>query len=281
MGKYIFRNCVICFVLLFSILSCSTKKNIEQVSTSTTQSYQIVIKPLLAEVDNLGRLYIVDQHSKIINYKPDLTEQYRYANTKSGFISSMDVTNPLRIVVFYNDFNHIKVLDNTLSIITELNLSDKYADVSACGVTNDGNLWIFDPVQFKLIKINDNGVKILESSNVNDFGMAGVKISLIREKGNYVVLCDKEKGFYIFDNLGQYQFHFEANDIRSFQFDGRNIYYFTQFGLKSYSINFKERMIMNSNTIHGLQGLLYVLYNAGDQYDIFQNGVNYHKKAKE
>lgn len=69
-------------------------------------------------------------------------------------------------------------------------------DVSACGVTNDGHLWIYDPTQFKLIKISDTGVSVLETSNVNDFGMVNVKITDIREKGNYVILCDRSKGFY-------------------------------------------------------------------------------------
>ena len=254
--------------------SCATKKNIPNVVSSVVDKYDIAVQPMFAEVDNLGRIYVLDDKNRIINYKPDLTEQYRFANTRSGQVSTLDVTNPLKVVAFYDDFNQVKVLDNTLSIINELNLADKFADISACGVTNDGHLWVFDPVQFKLIKINDAGVKVMESSNVNDFGMVDVKITDIREKGNFVVLCDRNKGFYIFDNLGQYLYFFESKDIKSFQFDGRNIYYYTSTGLKSYSVKFKERLILGVPIDVNKSGLKYILYNAGEFIEVNQNGLN-------
>ncbi|MBP6237062.1 MAG: hypothetical protein KA270_02615 [Saprospiraceae bacterium] len=269
-------------LMVILVSSCASKKNIPNVIPSVVEKYDIAVQPIFAEVDNLGRLYVLDDKNRIINYKPDLTEQYRFANTRSGQVTTLDVTNPLKVVAFYDDFNQVKVLDNTLSIINELNLADKFADISACGVTNDGHLWVFDPVQFKLIKINDSGVKVMESSNVNDFGMVDVKITDIREKGNFVVLCDRNKGFYIFDNLGQYLYFFESKDIKSFQFDGRNIYYYTSTGLKSYSVKFKERLILGVPIDVNKSGLKYILYNAGEFIEVNQNGLNViRSKAKK
>lgn len=265
--------------LSIKFTACVTKKNIAESPVHTLPQFDIEIKPTLAEVDNLGRIFVVDDHNRIINFKSDLMEQYRYANTKSGLISSVDVTNPLKIVVFYDDFNQVKIIDNTLTIISELNLADKYVDVSACGVTNDGHLWIYDPTQFKLIKISDTGVSVLETSNVNDFGMVNVKITDIREKGNYVILCDRSKGFYFFDNLGQYLFSFEAKDIQSFQFDGRSIYYYTPTGFKSYSLKFKERLLIGVPLDLNKSGLKYILYNAGDFIEVNQNGINVIKSS--
>jgi len=269
-------------LMVILVSSCASKKNIPNVIQSVVEKYDIAVQPIFAEVDNLGRIYVLDDKNRIINYKPDLTEQYRFANTRSGQVTTLDVTNPLKVVAFYDDFNQVKVLDNTLSIINELNLADKFADISACGVTNDGHLWVFDPVQFKLIKINDSGVKVMESSNVNDFGMVDVKITDIREKGNFVVLCDRNKGFYIFDNLGQYLYFFESKDIKSFQFDGRNIYYYTSTGLKSYSVKFKERLILGVPIDVNKSGLKYILYNAGEFIEVNQNGLNViRSKAKK
>ena len=269
-------------LMVILVSSCASKKNIPNVIPSVVEKYDIAVQPIFAEVDNLGRLYVLDDKNRIINYKPDLTEQYRFANTRSGQVTTLDVTNPLKVVAFYDDFNQVKVLDNTLSIINELNLADKFADISACGVTNDGHLWVFDPVQFKLIKINDSGVKVMESSNVNDFGMVDVKITDIREKGNFVVLCDRNKGFYIFDNLGQYLYFFESKDIKSFQFDGRNIYYYTSTGLKSYSVKFKERLILGVPIDVNKSRLKNILYNAGEFIEVKQNGLNViRSKAKK
>lgn len=269
---------------LMSILiffSCSPSKKTIVSDLPKSGDFHLKVKPFLAEVDNLGRLYVVDDKNRLINYKPDLTEQYRYADKKNGFISRVDVSNPLKLVVFSDDFNKAIILDNTLSLITELNLSDKFADVTACSVSNDGNFWIYDPSQFKLIKIRDNGTIILETSNVNDFGMKGVQIYDIREKNNIVVLCDKSQGFYIFDNLGQYQYHFEAKNIKHFTFDGRNIYYYTDTGMKSYSVKFKERILLGTPFETNKSGMKYIIHSSGDYYEVNENGINVFKSDKK
>ena len=269
-------------VLLVAVImtACATKKNPNDNTPTGSAPFAIGEKPLIADIDNLGRVYVVNARNNIINYKPDLTEQYRYAVKKAGAITTLDVTNPLKVVAFIDDFNQVKILDNTMSIITELDLSTKFSDVSACGVTNDGNLWIFDPIQFKLIKIRDNGTVIFETSNVNDFGMTDVKISDIREKGNYVMLCDRNIGFYFFDNLGQYLHHFPVTSgIKSVQFDGKNVYYFSGTGLKSYSVGLKEVLMIGYPLEMNKPGLMYVLYQGGNYYEVNQSGINMQKKG--
>lgn len=278
MSKH-FAQLFLVITLTTVLFSCAVKKGNDMKDMSSAL-FEVKVKPSLAEVDNLGRLYVVNDRNTIINYKPDLTEQYQYANKKSGTVTSLDVTNPLKIVVFFDDFNQVKILDNTLSLITELDLSARFADVSACSVTNDGNLWIFDPVQFKLIKIRENGTVIFESSNVNDFGMAGVRITDIREKGNYVMLCDREKGFYFFDNLGQYLYHFPVTTgIKSVQFDGKNVYYYSGTGLKSYSVRLKEVLMIGYPLEMNREGLMYILYQGGNYFEINKSGINRQEKT--
>ncbi|MBC7884740.1 MAG: hypothetical protein H7X99_04660 [Saprospiraceae bacterium] len=272
-----FKFLLVSILLSFIFSGCHTQKNITE--NTPISNFDLKVKPTIVEVDNLGRLYIVDQKNNIINYKPDLKEQYRYANKRGGNVSTLDVTNPFKIVSFSDDFNQIKILDNTLSEISTLNLSEKFADISACATSNDGNLWVFDPVQFKLIKINNQGTVLLESSNVNDVGLSGVKITDIREKGNYVLLSDRNKGFYFFDNLGQYMYTYETKDIKHFQFDGNNVVYFTSTGLKNYSVKFKERQSLSYPSDMNKPGLMYVLYHAGDLYEVNQSGINVKRKA--
>lgn len=241
--------------------------------SGSIKQFDLVLNPRIVEVDNLGRIYIVDDKNILINFFPNLTEQYRFANRRSGAISSLDLANPLRVVAFYDDFNQVKIFDNTLTIITELNLAENFIDVSACGVSNDANLWIYDPYQFKLIKIQDNGAVILESSNVNDFGMSNVKITDIKEKGNFVLLCDRNKGFYFFDNLGQYLYHFQATDIRSVQFDGQRVFYYTSSGLMMYDVIQKEQQMIQTVNQDETPRLQYVLYTDKAYYQVFEHGI--------
>jgi hypothetical protein len=252
-------------------LSCTVKK---ATVPDATPKFMIPVNVKSAEVDNLGKLYVVDSRNHLINYDTEGKELFRFATSKSGSITTVDVTDPLRTVVFYDDFNQVKILDNTLTVVSEVDLSDKFADIGACGASNDGQLWVFDPVQFRLIKIKTSGEKILESVNVNDVGMVGAQIQYIREKSNVVVLCDPRKGFYVFDNLGQYILHQEATDVKAFQFDGRNITYYTPTGLKRYNLVRKERQLIGFPLEMKVEGLQYIYYQGGDYYEINAKGIN-------
>lgn len=227
----------------------------------------------LAKVDKLGNIYIVDTKNRLIKYDNKFNELYRYANNRYGLISTVDVTNPLRIVLFYDDFNQVSILDNTLSVIRSLDLSQQFLDVSACGVSNDGHLWIYDPVQFKLLKINEEGRSLTASDNVNNFGIAGGYISEILESDNHVVLCDFTKGFWFFDNFGRYVYHFPVQGLNAFQFDGKFVIYYTTTGLKTFSILLKERQIIAVDSFSNTQEMKYILYNDGYYYGVFTNGI--------
>ena len=253
-------------------MSCSTSKS-QNKPESLLSDYDINANIKIAEIDNLGRIYVVTDKNILINYRPDFKEMYRHANTKSGAISSIDVSNPLKITVFYDNFNKIKIFDNTLTQITEMNLSEKFSDITACASSNDGTYWVYDPTQFKLLKINENAEVLLETSNINDFGMQDISITDIREKSNFVLLTDRTKGFYVFDNLGQYAFHVPAIDILSFQFDGKNIIYYTKEGLKFYSLIFKETHEITLPNDVKIDGCKFVIYHDQDFYVVYNKGI--------
>ncbi len=256
------------------MLSCAQKAVLQQQSMSA----DINVKPRLADIDNLGRIYVVDEKNTIINYRPDFTEMYRYANNRKGQISSVDLTNPLKVVVFYDDFNHLKIFDNTLTLISELDLGDTFADVTAAAASNDGNLWIYDPVQFKIMKISENGKIMMETTNVNDFGMTQLKVTSIKEKNNVLILCDPSKGFYFFDNLGQYLFHYAAKEIVHFQFDGNSIIYYTKEGLFSFSLKTKEKYSYDIHDLYEKEGIKYIILHDGSMYVVSNFGIQKVKK---
>lgn len=264
------------YLMLVSIFvvgmpSCKSKSIV--IDTNMEVVVDIKVPVRLAKVDKLGNIYIVDIKNRLIKYDNTYTELYRYANNRHGFISTIDVSNPLRILLFYDDFNQVRILDNSLSVISELDLSQQFLDASACGVSNDGNLWVYDAVQFKLFKINDQGRQLIVSDNVGSFGMSGMHISEILESDNIVVLCDYARGFWFFDNFGRYVYHFPVQGFNSFQFDGKLVIYYTDTGLKIFSIQLKERQILAISSIPKTDELMYILYNDGYYYGIYKQGI--------
>lgn len=272
----LFRTVITVIILGgISVLNIGCKSNslITDALKSPNSDTDIQAQIRIAEVDNLGNIYIVDSKNRLIKYNRDFKEIFRFANNKYGRISSVDVSNPLKVVLFFDDFNQIKVVDNTLSVIESIDLTLQFLDISACGTSNDGNLWLYDPIQFSLLKINDQGKILAASGNVNDYGMSGIQVVGIRENGNYVVVCDMNKGFYFFDNFGHYIYHFTASGIRSFQFDGGEVIYYTATGIKTFSIQSKTRQLLHATELPNPDQLMYILYNNGFYYGIYPYGL--------
>src|SRR5690349_15983847 len=62
--------------------------------------------------DGLGNNYYIKNNVFI---KQNETQTWEYKNVALGKITSVDYVNPLKIVVFYEDFNTIITLDNQLN----------------------------------------------------------------------------------------------------------------------------------------------------------------------
>lgn len=77
-----------------------------------------------------------------------------------GNVSSVDIINPLKIVVFYEDTNTVVLLDNKLNEIERINFNSLPEFINVKTATNAGNskLWIFniDTQQLELYHYRDN-----------------------------------------------------------------------------------------------------------------------------
>lgn len=74
------------------------------------------------------------------------SEIFEYKNVSLGNITKVDIQNPLKIVLFYEDFNSVILLDNQLNKMTEINFSQNTIPivVSAIGMSTQNQLWIFN-----------------------------------------------------------------------------------------------------------------------------------------
>jgi hypothetical protein len=74
------------------------------------------------------------------------SEIFEYKNVSLGNITKVDIQNPLKIVLFYEDFNSVVLLDNQLNKMTEINFSQNTIPivVSAIGMSTQNQLWIYN-----------------------------------------------------------------------------------------------------------------------------------------
>ena len=80
------------------------------------------------------------------------TQVFEYKNLSLGTISKIDLQNPLKIVLFYQDFNSIITLDNQLNETNFVQLSNYKTPIlaTAVGMSAKNKFWIFNSLSQKI-----------------------------------------------------------------------------------------------------------------------------------
>ena len=93
--------------------------------------------------DQFGYYYTIKNNifSKIKN-----NETLEYKNIPLGQINKVDILNPLKIVLFYENFNTIILLDNQLNETEKINFSENQIPIiaNAMGIASQNQLWIYN-----------------------------------------------------------------------------------------------------------------------------------------
>lgn len=164
--------------------------------------YHDVVKDFTT--DNLGNIYLLNENNQVkkINEKGDSLGVYNDVR-RYGKIHAIDASNPLKVLVFYKEFSTIVVLDRLLNVRNTIDLrKQNMLQVGAVTVSYDNNIWLFDELESKLKKIDDNGRVISESVDLRQaFDKAPSPQSLFDRDG-MLYLYDSAKGLLVFDYYG-------------------------------------------------------------------------------
>ena len=178
------------------------------------------------EVDKLGDYYTRDSEGVVVKYR-DKKKIFTYSNYNLGALATIDVTNPHKILLFYKEQQVIVLLDNTLTEIGEI-LLDNNSFFSAIGLSNDGNIWVYDSFLSKLKKIGNSGKEIEESFPVSQINPENIVDSKIIDRGNYVIIADENKGVLLFNNMGFFDKLLQIKNITKPTIVKNTLYYFNQ-----------------------------------------------------
>lgn len=97
----------------------------------------------LIHIDDFGTLFYSIGNTF---YKKEPHQNYNYSNVQLGNISSANAFNPLKINLFYKNFNTVIILDNRLSEIHKIdfNTIQPHKNVTHISPGAENTLWIFD-----------------------------------------------------------------------------------------------------------------------------------------
>lgn len=189
------------YILCFLSISVFGQESIE-----ATLIKKMSLEPQdIIGIDNFGDIYSINQ---VTFQKKDKSKTITYSNVQLGKITSANAFNPLKINLFYKNFNTAIILDNRLAEIYKIDFNSKqpYKNVSHISTGYDNTLWIFNqenqqlelydykantvrattiPVQSNVLdmKSNYNYCWLLTENNLYTYNYFGSVISKLKNEG--------------------------------------------------------------------------------------------------
>lgn len=177
-------------------------------------------------VDNLDNIYILNSRNQLkkLDANGDSVAAFNDVR-KFGKATLVDVSNPLKVLLYYKDFTTIVVLDRFLNIRNTIDLrKQNIFQAKAIGQSYDNKIWVYDELENKLKKLDEDGKLLLETP---DFRLLlGQSVSPVRifDENKYVYLYDTAKGAYVFDYYGGLKNNILIQYWRNFKVTGKYIF---------------------------------------------------------
>jgi len=187
--------------------------------------------------DEMGNIYLITKDNGLIRYNANGDSTGNFRSIQYGELEWIDVTNPLRILLYYPSFSRIVLLDRMLTVKNELDLKKlNIYNPPAVGMSADGRIWIYDYVNARLKKI-DVQLNVTHTSNdMRQESQTVPRPTALLERDNRVYLCDPENGLYTFDRFAGYLNTLELKGIQKMQAFGRQLVFRKNDSLQSYDL---------------------------------------------
>lgn len=129
---------------------------------------QLITNAVTIEKDNLHNVYLINKEGQIKKLNANLDSVGLFNNVRQyGTIYSLDATNSLKLLVYYKEFATILVLDRFLNVKNTISLRQQNIfQCSAIALSYDNMIWVYDDLEQKIKKLNDNGTVVFESTDL-------------------------------------------------------------------------------------------------------------------
>lgn len=209
---------ILCFLIPVTILNAQEDSSFRLVRTYKGDIADVAM-------DNLDNLYIISSAGQIRKFNAAGDSVGVYNQVKNfGKLYSIDVSNPLKILLFYKDFSTLVVLDRFLANVVSLDLR-RYSILqpAAAGVSYDNNIWVFDEWDNKLKRINEQGQLLLETTDLRTVFDQVPRPQKILSDNGLVYLADTARGVFVFDNYGSYKKRIPVMHWQSISVNSNNV----------------------------------------------------------
>jgi hypothetical protein len=219
-------------------------------------------------VDNLDNVYLLSSRNQLkkLNANGDSVAAYNDVK-RYGQVSLIDVSNPLKVILYYEDFGTVVALDRFLNVINTIDLRKQdILQAKAVGQSYDNRVWVYDAVENKLKKVDDDG-KILQETA--DFRLLFNQVpspQKIFDQDQYVYLYDSAQSVFVFDYFGTLKNKILISHWQNFKVSGKYIFgnsngLLHRYEIRSFRLDdwLMPREIYNSQSFNFSSSRLYAL----------------------
>lgn len=202
-----------------------------------TLLYSQPIKGKFLTSDKMGAAYVITTNKQLVKFDPVYNRSVTYSLVKFGQPTTVDASNPLKVMLFFNDYDIIVFLDNTLSektVVRLQNLGVLQVDVACLSL--DNNIWIYDELVFKLRKFDEQLNLIRESDDLSLLFNASIRPNFLLEAENRLFVNVPDMGVHVFDVFGAFSQTIPLKGLDNFQVFKSQLVYFQNGQLLSYNL---------------------------------------------
>ena len=206
---------------LFFVFSC---KGITQ-DSSFTPLKKIKGDIVSFAADNFDNIYLLNSSDQLkkLNASGDSVGVFNNVR-KYGKVAQIDVSNPLRILLYYKDFSTVVILDRLLNVRGTIDLRKQdIFQVQAVCLSYDNKIWLYDEFEHKLKKIDEDGKLLFATTDFRQLFNEAFSFTSICDHDGLLYLYDKNKGIYVFDYYGTLKNIFSLTGYDNFKTVGKFI----------------------------------------------------------
>lgn len=187
--------------------------------------------------DAIGNIYSI-KGNNITSFNCEGQKLFSYANPFMGDITYADIKDPMRILLFYKDFNKVIFLSNKLSEIgSPIDLDNAgYSGVSICCTSHLSGFWLFNSQTLQLVHLNANLEPVNKGTVLRNIFKDTYELPVqLIEDNDIIYMSIPNKGLLIFDKFGTYKKTLPIMNIGRFQVIGDKIIQFCNNKINSYN----------------------------------------------
>lgn len=228
-----------CLVLLLLLSLCSFGTNLQ----AQFQLTKIIDKEAKSVyMDNLDQVYLLRSNNELLKYDVNGQLKQRYSNNRLGTLTTVDVTNPLRILLFYADFQQVVVLDNNLAELSNFSFSQKgNFQITAIAASNSQSFWVFDELSQQLIRYNPMMEEEFRSVSFLQLLDEMIKVKQIFTDDNHILLQISSQDVLELDRFGALVRKIHVENQSDLSFQAHKLSYLNKNQLISYDLMSKEK----------------------------------------